>query len=111
MNFGTGAIMNWYKKAQSTPKPFNYLGQCDKMRCDQIGEDNWQNMIKNHTKIPQKELEANCSLEKILDEEENLNEFVASDPTSYFAKSWWGNLPCYYIMTSGFEFIFTPRNQ
>jgi hypothetical protein len=87
-------------------KKFHYLGQCNKVRCNPIGENNWQKMIQNHVKVSQEEFESNCDLEELLDEDEPLEEFIGSDPTSYFAKSLWGNKPCYYIMTAGFEFIF-----
>lgn len=95
--------MKLYKISE---KKFHYLGQCDKLRCDNIGEDNWHLMIKNHTKVTQEEFESNCHVEELLDEDEPLEEFIGADPTSYFAQSWWGTYPCYYIMTAGFEFIF-----
>ena len=100
---GGELIMNWYKKAS---KKFNYLGQCNKMRCDNIGENNWQEMIQKHTKVPMEEFEANCELSNLIEEGETLEEIIADDPSSYFAKSVWGNKPCYYIMTKGFEFIY-----
>jgi len=88
-------------------KQFHYLGQCDKLRCNHIGEGNWQNMIKNHIEISEEEFVDNCATEELLDEDEPLWEFMGADPTSYFAKSLWGDKPCYYLMTAGFEFIFT----
>ena len=95
--------MNWYKLAS---KPYNYIGQCDKLRHDMLGEEKWKNMMAQYKKVSKEELEANCNLQVLLDEDESLDDFVADDPTAYFAKSVWGNKPCYYIMTHGFEFIF-----
>jgi len=85
---------------------FHYLGQCDKLRCNNIGEGNWQNMIKSHIKVSQEEFESKCAINELLDEDDPMEEFIGADPTSYFAKSMWGDKPCYYIMTAGFEFIF-----
>jgi hypothetical protein len=87
-------------------KEFKYLGQCDRVRCDDVGENNWQDMIKNHEKVSMDEFIEQCDWESILDEDETIDSFIAADPTSYFAKSTWGNRECYYVMTHGFEFIF-----
>lgn len=96
--------MRIYKICQTV---FHYLGQCDNLRCNnKIGENNWQNMIKQHIKVSQEEFESKCALNELLEEDEPLEEFMGDDPDSYFAKSYWGNKPCYYIMTAGFEFIF-----
>lgn len=99
--------MNWYKKAS---REYHYFGQCDKVRCDQIGEKYWQEMIKKHQKVSQEEFADKCNVEELL-EDKPLNEEIMDDPDSYFAKSWWGNKPCYYLMTKGFEFIFLPKGS
>jgi len=62
-------------------------------------------MIKQHVKVTEEEFVENCAVEQLLEEDEPLHEFM-TDPTSYFAKSVWGDRPCYYVMTAGFEFIF-----
>jgi hypothetical protein len=98
--------MNWYKIAS---KEFHYFGQCDKVRCDNVGENNWQDMIRRHLKVSPEEFVSKCSIEELLDPDELLEEMIGDDPDSYFAKSWWGNKPCYYLMTKGFEFIFLPK--
>ena len=95
--------MNWYKKAI---KEFSYLGQCDRVRCDDVGENRWQRMVTNHSKVSMDEFLSRCQTEALLDEDESIEDFIAADPDSYFAKSWWGDQECYYIMTHGFEFIF-----
>jgi len=98
--------MNWYKIATEA-KPYKYLGQCDRLRCDDIGERNWHRMIDNHTKVSMEEFMGQCDWKAIVDEdEENLDDFIAGDPEAYFAKSVWGNKYCYYLMHAGFEFIF-----
>ena len=100
--------MNWFKRAQS--KLFQYFGQCDRVRCDQVGEDNWQKMIRNHVKVTWEELINNCDIDPLLSDDESANDFIRdnmrADPGTYLAKSEWGNSKCYYIMTHGFEFIF-----
>jgi hypothetical protein len=90
----------------ASPQIYHYLGQCNKLRCDDIGENNWQNMIRNHRKVNCDELANVCDISDLVKEGETLEDFTASDPTSYCAKSIWGSRPCYYIMTCGFEFIF-----
>jgi len=96
--------MNWYKKAS---KNFKYLGQCDKLRCDNIGEDNWYKMIDEHIPVSMEEFMSQCDWRAIVDEdEEGLDNFIADDPSGYFAKSVWGDKDCYYLMHAGFEFIF-----
>ena len=80
-------------------QPFQYFGQCDRMRCDKVGEDNWQNMIAQHQKVPMEEFQMMCDHAGLL-EDESLEEFIADDPDSYFAKSMWGNKECYFLMTN-----------
>jgi len=102
--------MSWYKKAIEE-KPYKYLGQCDRLRCDGVGERNWQRMINNHTKVSMDEFMSQCDWKAIVDEDEDedeeaLGNFTADDPESYFAKSVWRDVDCYYLMHAGFEFIF-----
>ena len=102
-------MINWYKIAQL--HTFKYLGQCDKLRCNQDGEDKWHEMIREHEKISQDDFLQFADVSSLFDKkdgsfENQLDEFIQADPTSYFAKSIWGNQPCLYIMTHGFEFIF-----
>ena len=64
-------------------------------------------MIKEHVKVSMDEFMAKCDWQAIEDEDaEDMQEFIASDPSSYFAKSIWGEDECYYVMSGGFEFIF-----
>jgi len=95
--------VNWYRRSS---REFSYFGQCDRVRSDTVGEDNWQKMMANHRKISMDEFLSHCRIEELLEEDEPLEEFISADPESYFAKSIWGDQECYYIMTHGFEFIF-----
>jgi len=101
--------MDQYQKWNTNNKKFKYFGQCNEVRCDKTEENNWQNMIKKHKKVFKEEFEKNCDINVILDEDETLNEFITADPSSYFAKSFWGDKKCYYLMTHGFEFIFLEK--
>ena len=87
-------------------KRFKYLGQCDKLRCDKFGEDNWNNMIESKQLVNISEFKKMCDYEVLIEENETLETLISDDPDSYFAKSRWGKNPCYYLMTKGFEFIF-----
>lgn len=89
------------------PKSYHYLGQCDRLRTLPGGEEGWQEMMKNHLKVSEEEFLSHCDpREELLDEEETLEDFIAADPTSYFAKSTFMGKPCYFIGTHGFEFLF-----
>ena len=96
---------------------YKYLGQCDKLRSKGL-EPQWQAMMTAKQPIEQAEFYLDCdrqSLANILDYEsypvftplsDILCEFVADDPDHGFYKSMWGDRPCMFIQTSGFEFIF-----
>ena len=79
------------------------------LRRTQEGEAKWHAMIKDRAEVDQDEFESNCDLSMLLEDDEPLDEFIGADPTSYFAKSHWGNVTCYFVMTAGFEFIFTAQ--
>ena len=86
---------------------YHYLGQCDRLRSgNSCNEQKWQLMIKNSKKVSIEEFKGNCDYMAILDDDESMEDFISSDSDSYFAKSMWGETPCYYVMTCGFEFIF-----
>jgi len=90
---------------------FRYLGQCDRLRSTPEGEANWQAMIRDHVRIGRARFMDACNTSAILDEPdrplaEQMDDFVSDDPSSYFARSHWGDRPCFYLMTKGFEFVF-----
>ncbi len=96
--------MKIYRIAED--KKFKYLGQCDNLRCDAPGEDNWNKMIQNRQIVDISEFKKMCNYEILVEDNETLEEYISDGPDSYFAKSIWGERPCYYLMTKGFEFIF-----
>lgn len=91
---------------------YRYLGQCDHLRmCGQDNEDNWQRMMTQKQPISKEEFVAMCDMSPILDPEETPNDFIdnaaATDPTGTgFYTSVWGDKPCCFFQTQGFEFIF-----
>ncbi len=96
--------MKIYRLAEN--KKFQYLGQCNNLRCENFGEDNWKKMIENKQLVNISEFKSMCNYEVLIEDDETLEEFISDCHDSYFAKSIWGKNPCYYLMTKGFEFIF-----
>lgn len=88
----------------------HYLGQCDKLRCDQRGEDKWQNMMKDKIDIPFNLFKNSVDASPILDDGETLDQWYqnakASDPTTQTYRSHWGDQDALFVQTAGFEFIF-----
>jgi hypothetical protein len=84
---------------------YDYLGQCDYLRRKGF-EEEWQEMMSRKRPISRSEFEALCNLDRLLDDGEGLDDFIASDPDSKFYRSLWGNRPCCFVQTAGFEFIF-----
>lgn len=96
---------------------FKYLGQCDKLRSKGF-KNEWSAMMTAKQPIEQAEFYLDCdrlSLAEFLDADQYapakplsdiLTEFVADDPDHGFYKSVWGDKPCLFIKTAGFEFIF-----
>jgi hypothetical protein len=82
-----------------------YLGQCDRLRKN-CGEDDWVRMMELKEPVPIEELESMVDTGAVLDDpDETLADFGADDPDSGAYKSSWGDKPCYFFQTSGFEFI------
>lgn len=85
---------------------WSYLGQCDRVRQDCAGgEGNWQYMIENAVKVPLEELGAVVDVTEIMDEDETWNSYIEDNPDAIAYKSMWGDKPCYFLQTAGFEFI------
>ena len=76
-------------------KQYHYLGQCDKLRCDSSGENNWQQMMQLHQKVSIDEFLSRCDISLLINEDMNkrqwLEEWISDASTSYFAKSKMGN--------------------
>ena len=89
---------------------YQYLGQCDRLRCH--SENLWQTMMEQKQPISAEEFFSMCDLSELRDEDESdeeyINHLTASDPDLGFYKSVWGESPAYFLQTHGFEFIFTP---
>jgi len=85
--------------------PYQFLGPCDRLRLAG-NEDLWQKMMLLKIPISMSEFEVSCQLDLLLDEGETLMEFIAGDPESNFFISFWGDQPCMFLQTHGFEFIF-----
>lgn len=82
-----------------------YLGQCDALRRKPGGEQNWKEMMRLREPATKAEFKRSVELHMILDPKETLEQFVADDPTAAFFRSVWGDKPCYFMQTAGFEFI------
>lgn len=93
-----------------------YLGQCDRLRKDSCGEENWQNMMSNAIPVSDNEFINSVDMSPILDEDETSADLISSyhqqDPDASAYKSIWGDRPCLFYQVAGFEFIFvTPEND
>ena len=60
--------------------------------------------------ISMKTLLRRADISPLLDEDETPQQFLAelarADPSTAAYSSWWGKSRCWFIATSGFEFIF-----
>jgi len=91
---------------------YRYLGQCDRLRmCGD--EDSWKGMMSQKQPISKEEFIAMCDMSALLDPDETADSFIdnhiAADPSGTgFYTSVWGDTPCSFMQTHGFEFIFVP---
>jgi len=87
-----------------------YIGQCDILRRNCTGEDNWQEMMEKKEEIPFNTFFNNVDMKKLLDDDETPETFhqdnLRSDPDTKTFKSIWGNKDALFYQTAGFEFIF-----
>ena len=88
----------------------DYIGQCDILRRNCTGEDNWQEMMQNKIEIPFNIFFDNVNMSNLLDDDESPEEFhqdnLRSDPDTKTFKSTWGGKDALFYQTAGFEFIF-----
>jgi len=82
-----------------------YVGQCDVVRRSEEGESFWQTMMANMKKISKNEFLKAINPSNILEPDEIVDDFMADDPESYYAKSIVNGSLYYFLGTSGFEFI------
>lgn len=85
---------------------------CDRLRRKDGGEDFWNSMMRVREKVPRDLFLGRCDLTGLLGDEsltpdEELNEFIQSDPDSGFYRSRVGCDEVFFIQTAGFEFVFT----
>jgi len=97
--------MKAFKQWLLTEK-YQYLGQCDSLRRSGC-EEEWQKMMAQKKPISKAKFASMCDSSKFLDDDETLNDFVADHTDIKFYKSMWGNKPCCFIQTAGFEFVFS----
>ncbi|WP_410950788.1 hypothetical protein [Pseudomonas sp. S1(2024)] len=86
-----------------------YAIQCDRLQMKvEHGREIWNSLIASATRIQPAEFVAACDLDGLLDEEETLEDYVASDPdwACYRCDTAQGQV--YMLQTAGFEFFFTP---
>jgi len=96
----------WRQLLRNPKEKLKYCGQCNQLRQTLEGERCWQQMIYLREPISMEEFEAACEIETLMDEDETLEDFIIGDSEAGFYKSLWGNQPCIFIQSSGFEFIF-----
>lgn len=95
---------------------YQFLGMCDKLRItSNENEQKWNDMMKSKSPISDYEFIKNVNLVAVLDEGETPEQWILdnnkSDTESSAYKSNWGNIPCIFYQTMGFEFIFTKQPQ
>lgn len=86
-----------------------YAIQCDRLQMKvEYGREIWNSLIASATRIQPAEFVAACDLDGLLDEEETLEDYVASDPDWACYRSDTAQGQVYMLQTAGFEFFFTP---
>jgi len=84
-----------------------YIDQCDRLRIFfEDGEKFWQDMMSNKISISSEEIEENCDIARILDEDESFRDLLSLSADSGTYKSIINGNTCYFIYQDGFEFIF-----
>lgn len=86
-----------------------YAIQCDRLQIKvEHGQEIWNSLIAGAIRIQPEEFQAACNLDGLLDEDETLEDYVASDPdwACYRSETTQGQV--YILQTAGFEFFFTP---
>lgn len=100
---------NYYLTEENADK-MTYLGQCNKVRLDDESEQKWQDMMNDKEEIDIQEFDSLVDFSPLLDDGETLeswyNDNKQSDPDTAAYTSHWGDIPCAFVATSGFEFIF-----
>ena len=82
-----------------------YHGQCNVLRQHPEGEQKWIEMMRDFRRIPLSTFETEADFQSFREDETPL-EFMSDDNSSYTARSHWGETPCLFLYSKGFEFIF-----
>lgn len=85
---------------------FKFFDQCDRFRCNLRREEQWQEMMRRKRRVRQSEFERNVDPSAILDDDETLDDWMASSGDGQFFRSQIGDETVYFIQAAGFEFIF-----
>jgi len=101
--------LNQILKEQILNEVQSYIGQCDVIRRSEEGESFWQTLMNQAEKISKEDFLSNINPDNILEDDETVDDFIAADPDSYFAKSIVNNNLYYFIGTHGFEFIWLKK--
>lgn len=88
-----------------------YVGQCDLVRRKGASnEAKWHAMMGCATPSTFAALLRAVDISPLLDEDETPREFLAelrrADPDAGVFRSFWGDAPCWFLQTAGFEYIF-----
>jgi len=87
---------------------FEYAIQCDKLQQrTSDGPQIWATLMNNAHRITIDDFSRACDLSGLLDEGEELEDFISSDEGSGAYRVEVGLQTCYFLQTSGFEFFFT----
>ncbi len=83
----------------------SFLGSCDRFRQTEVGEKEWQRMMREKRRISEKEFLRNVDVNIVLDEGETWSEYkenarLQGDPIKYYKSR-----DKYFFQTAGFEFI------
>ena len=81
------------------------MGQCDRVRRTEEGEEFWQQMMKRREEVPETQVLANVDPSPLLDDDETWEDWrdsnLQQDPDLNYYRS--GSI--YFLQTAGFEFI------
>lgn len=86
-----------------------YVGQCDVIRKKPGGEEFWHELMDNREEISKDDFLLNINPSRVVEDDETVDDFIAGDLDSYFAKTVINNKLYYFIGTHGFEFIWLKK--
>jgi hypothetical protein len=91
---------------------YRYLGQCDVLRRNSFAnERRWQKMMERKKKVSFSAFLKLTDLAPLLDDGETprryLDHLRRKDSATGVYESFWGDKPCLFLQSAGFEFVFT----